>query len=403
GRWRLWPAAALAAAQVFATWEFLIALLYGDSHFLLSLRFSHGTLVGKGALVVLFFSHLGGAAAFLFVLGLAALGARRRWQAAAAAAIVAGLALIVLFDSHFQGMVRPSPQIFGRLGAPDWNFSGSEVVFEAIAAGGTAVLVLGVRRLWAAGAGDGNDRRTTLFLVLWLGLEALAYYPLSPFPAMRRVFGALMPLTLLIGRLAARAPRRAAWLWAGAAAALGLALFALDAWEAYAEKWGAEQAAAWIAERKRESPPLLGASVAGLLASPIGPAPLLAASAALVPGQDGAGRALFCGHHGFQYYADQCRMHSTYLYAYPPDAPREGDWLAAPDGHVIGEEIDLTDPALCEEARLTFMDPVPLHTVLCYYGGRAPLEHHEGPRMTVVIYRVIADFQPQWVGDRKEK
>ena len=35
GRWRLWPAAAVTAAQVFFTWEFLISLLYGKSHFLL--------------------------------------------------------------------------------------------------------------------------------------------------------------------------------------------------------------------------------------------------------------------------------------------------------------------------------------------------------------------------------
>ena len=100
GRWRLWPAAALAAAQVFISWEFLTALLYGQSHFLQSLRASSGSLMEKGSLIVLFFSYLGGVAPFLFVLGLAALGARRRWQAAAAAAVVAGFALIVLFDAR---------------------------------------------------------------------------------------------------------------------------------------------------------------------------------------------------------------------------------------------------------------------------------------------------------------
>src|SRR5262249_16420970 len=34
GKFPLWPAAALPAVQVFLTWEFLIALLYGESHFL---------------------------------------------------------------------------------------------------------------------------------------------------------------------------------------------------------------------------------------------------------------------------------------------------------------------------------------------------------------------------------
>ena len=399
-RWRLWPAAALAAAQVFAAWEFLIALLYGESHFLFSLRASAGSLGGKGALIVLFFSYLGGTAPFLFLLGLAALGARRRWQAAAAATVLAGFALIVLFDTHFFGTVRPSPRLFGAMETPKWDFPGSEIVFEAFAAGGAAVLVLGVRRLWADGAGDADDRRATLFLVLWLGLEALAYFPLTPFPATRRVLGALVPLTLLIGRLAARArpsprARRAAWLWAGGAAALGLAFFALDAWEAYAEEWGAEQAAAWVAARDRESPLALGAGTAGLLGSPLGPGPLIAASAALVPGRGGGGQAWIVGHHGFQYYAEQCGMRSTYQEAPPQDAPREGDWLASPDEHVASEEIDLKDPALCEEARLTFADALPLRTVLCYYSGRAPLEHLEGPRMTVRIFRVIAAFHPR--------
>ena len=50
-RWRLWPAAALTAAQVFFTWEFLIALLYGKSHFLFFLcrRWNIGSKSRSGA------------------------------------------------------------------------------------------------------------------------------------------------------------------------------------------------------------------------------------------------------------------------------------------------------------------------------------------------------------------
>jgi hypothetical protein len=36
-------------------------------------------------------------------------------------------------------------------------------------------------------------------------------------------------------------------------------------------------------------------------------------------------------------------------------------------------------------------DPVPLRVVPCFFGGRTPLEHHEGPRLTVRICRVTAD------------
>ncbi len=255
--------------------------------------------------------------------------------------------------------MRPSPQLFGPIVTPQWDFPGSEIVFDAFAAGGAAVLVLGVRRLWGAE----EDRRATLFLVLWLGLEALAYFPLTPFPATRRILGALVVLTLLIGRLAARAwpsprARRAAWLWAACSAALGLAYFALDCREAYAEEWGAEQAVTWIKGH-------------------------------------GGGRMWFEGHYGFQYYAERCGMRSTYLWAPPEDSPRKDDWFVAPDGRVASEAIDLNDPALHEEARLMIGDAVPLATVSCYYCGRVPLEHHEGPRLTVRIFRVVEDFQPR--------
>ncbi len=356
GRWRLWPAAAVAAAQVFLSWEFLIALLYGQSHFLLSLRASAGSILDKGALAAVFFSYLGGLAPFLVVLGMAALGVRRRWLAAAVVLVLAGFALIVLFDGQFSGEVRPSPRLFGSIQTPEWSFPLSEVVFDAFAGCGVVVLYFVVRRLWS-----GDDRRGTLFLVLWLGLEALAYYPLTPFPAARRVLGPLVVLTLLIGRLAARtcmAPpaRRVVWALTACGAALGLAYFALDFREAWAEEWGAERAAAWVAGR--------------------------------------GGRVWYIGHYGFQYYAESLGMLPAYSGADPAHSPRKGDWLVRPDGRVGRQELDFDNPALEEVERLTLDDPVPLRTVACYYAGRAPLEHHEGPRMTVRIYRVVADYDP---------
>ena len=210
-----------------------------------------------------------------------------------------------------------------------------------------------------------GDRRGTLFLLLWLGLEALAYYPLTPFPAARRVLGPLVVLTLLVGRLAARtarrrgpAARRRALTACGAA--LGLAYFALDFREAWAEEWGAERAAAWI-----------GA-------------------------QGGDGRVWYIGHYGFQYYAESLRD-ATGVSRHGPRPMRRAratGWCGRTGASVIRNWTS-TDPALEEVQRLTLDDPVPLRTVACYYGGRAPLEHHEGPRMTVRIYRVVADFQPK--------
>ncbi len=99
------------------------------------------------------------------MLGLGALGVRRRWQAAAAAVVVAGFALIVLFSAQFGADVRPSPTLFGPIDAPKWDFPGSEIVFDVFAAGGATVVGFAVRRLWRDEAGEPDERRA------WLGLR----------------------------------------------------------------------------------------------------------------------------------------------------------------------------------------------------------------------------------------
>ena len=75
GRWRLWPVAVLVAAHVFLTWEILIAFLYGESHFLLSLSQQPApTTEIKLAILSFLPSYLGGLAGSILLLGLAALG-----------------------------------------------------------------------------------------------------------------------------------------------------------------------------------------------------------------------------------------------------------------------------------------------------------------------------------------
>ncbi len=370
-------------AQVFFTWEFLISLLYGKSHFLYFLRAGGGTLAQKAALAPLFLSFVGGLAPILIVIGLATLGVRRRWLTASVGVVLIGFLVIVVIDAAFTGVVRPSPNLFGLTETPAWSFQISEMVFDVFAAAGVVVLIFIVRRLlspsplagesWGEppslpgkGGESKNERRDTWFLLLWLALEALAYFPLTPFPATRRVLGPLIVLTLLTARLASltcASPerRRVLWALAGCGAILGLAYFALDVREAYAEKWGAESSAAWIA------------------------------------GQGEGGRVWYVGHYGFQYYAEMQGMNPAYAASEPAKTPRlkQGDWLVRPDERVGSQVIDFDSPALREEKWLTLNDPVPLRTVSCFYCGRAPLEHHEGARIKVRIYRVIADYEPQ--------
>src|SRR5207245_1964086 len=122
GRLRVWPAAAVCAAQVFVAWECLVALLYGQSHFLHALASAAEPaeplaerVVEKAALVNALLGNLGGVAPFLAVGGLVALGARRRWLAAAAAAVVLGFAAVALADVDCAGPLRFLP---GLPGAP---------------------------------------------------------------------------------------------------------------------------------------------------------------------------------------------------------------------------------------------------------------------------------------------
>ena len=233
----------------------------------------------------------------------------------------------------------------------------SEVVFDVFAAGGAAVLVLVVRRLWS-----GAGRRGTLFLLLWLGLEALAYFPLTPFPATRRVLGPLVVLTLLVGRLAARA-----CVDAGAAARRLV-------------RYGVRRGAGAGVLRPGR-PRGVGRGVGGRAGGGVARRarrPRLVHRPLRIPILRGVPW-------------DAYRPTPA-----PPseDSPRKGDWIVRPDGRVGSQELDFDSPALREVERLTLDDAVPLRTVSCFYCGRTPLEHHEGPRMTVRIYEVIADYDP---------
>src|SRR5205823_562321 len=137
------------------------------------------------------------------------------------------------------------------------------MIFHLFSYAGVVVLVLVVRRLLHCGLPDDprsatrdpqseqSAIRDTVFLLAWLALEVVGYVPLSPFPAVRRVFGVAVVLTLLAGRLAARTcrsrdRRRILRVLAAGGVALGLAFFALDLCEAEAQRQAAEDAARWV-------------------------------------------------------------------------------------------------------------------------------------------------------------
>jgi hypothetical protein len=370
-------AAAAAAAQVFLAWEFLTALLYGQSHFACAVRAGGRPLHERMAMAPQLFSLLGGLAPATFLLGLVGLGARWRGLAGAAAAVLLAFALVAVLEGHFAGTARTSPRLFGPAEFFAWTFGLEELVFGAAGAGGAVVLGLVARRLLADPAADPDARRDTRLLLVWLLAEVAGYLVLSPFGAARRVLGVFCVSTLLCGRLIALRPGAAARPAVRAAvcggALLGLAYFALDCRCGRVQELGAREAAAWVRAR-------------------------------------GGGRVWYAGHWGFQFYAEaegmepvvpRYRARPAYVPLPPPSRLCAGDWLVVPGGDVDRQRFDLPGgPAWPEPATLAFDDPVPLRTIPPFYVGPSPLGHREAPRLEVHIYRVPADFTPAWRENR---
>jgi hypothetical protein len=369
-RLRFWAPAALVATQAFVTWELVVAFLYGRSHFIEALppppepgTSRLAVALRKFGTLQFLFSDLGGVAAAGILIGLAALGLRRLGVAITAGLAALGYALIAWRDGNYVSMGAIGRR-FPRAAVMEF----SELIFDAFAAAGALVLALALWRLWALPRG----RRTVAFLTCWLLLEVVGYLLLTPFPAVRRVFGVAVVLAVLVARLAARTcrtPERRRVLHALGAGgvALGLAYWGLDWMGARVQQQAAESAADWVR-------------------------------------QHGGGTAWFVGHWGFQYYAERCGLRPV-VTQYdrpgggipfpPPSRLRAGDWLVVPDARLTAQGLLLEQDKLRPAAGLVIAAPVRLRTVICFYGGRTPLEHEEGEgALEVTIYRVTADFTP---------
>src|SRR5439155_26816845 len=70
------------------------------------------------------------------------------------------------------------------------------------------------------------------------------------------------------------------------------------------------------------------------------------------------------------------------------------DWLIIPDAPLPHQQLDLGRAPLELADRVILADALPLRTVWYYYGSNLPLEHQQGPRVSLRLYRVAADFRP---------
>jgi hypothetical protein len=385
-KWGLWLVATVVAVQVFVSWEFLLALLYGRSHFLLALTDESGHTLWKKVKekareLPPLISLLGSVGFGLLLLGLTALRLRFKWILWAGLGVLCIYVLVAGLGREWE-MHLPFLAPFQTGPA---NISLDAIFFAPAGVGLLAVLGFVNRRLTrrrqaraTCRAGAPGRGRRELFLPLWLGLELVGYVFLTPFAAVRRLLGIVVAGTLLSGRLASRTcrcPERRRLIHGivVASSLLGLGVFGLDWREAAVQKELAEEAVRTIREGSDE------------------------------------GTIWYVGHWGFQYYAERAGMRPVIarnsprkdasrgapIRFPPPTHLRRGDWLVFPDERLTKQCLRFDRKDLEPVVVLERSDPIPLRTVMCYYAGRSAVERRtEQTRLTLTIYRVKTDIQP---------
>jgi hypothetical protein len=346
GRWKpaLWAAA--AAAAVFVAWEALTYANYGESQFVTSVTGRAHRTPWSG-LVLPLVTIVGCVAPALVPLGLIARGAAGRWIAGSIALLAGVYAILALVPvaqtataSHDHGIFLHNFTV-DLIGLPLWGIAGVVIWREYL-------------RRWRSL--EVADR----FLVLWLAVEIVFYFPLSPFAAVRRVVTLTIVLTLLLARVAARRlrqqPQRRWQLQAAAifGVAVGLLFWGVDCYDSRAQK-------AAVAHAETYLPP---------------------------PAQRGT--VWFIGYWGFQYYAHQAGMKPV---VFSQSQLHTGDWLVVARqeaGYV--PKLGLDFHKLSPVADFANGGRLPLSTQCKYYDGKHPLMHRYQPQVNTVVYQVTGDF-----------
>jgi hypothetical protein len=361
GRVRLGLLAAAVAAAVFWSFEGFIALRVGHSHLLYqsqvygSVHLLSKYLYLSWPLVTL----MGGVAPALGLLGLVALGARRRVIIAAGACVALGYLLIAVLPASLNTLSRDAVTGEEKLTLGHLIFSIYGVAVYAILAVVIWRLLELRKESWPNWLAHWREHRAELFLTLWLCVEIVAYFALSPIPAVRRMTLLLVVSTLLIGRLAARvrldSQRKA--LMRGVLIGgmlLGLLFYGVDLHDAFVEKLAVDNAVMRLDEF------------------------------------DSRATRWYVGRWGFQFYAERAGM--------KPVLPEEsrlqtGDWLVVSDGPYWTKPLEahLAKYRLETVAHLSIEDSLRLATMIGYYNSGIPIHHHEGPHRNVYIYRVAGE------------
>ena len=370
-RLRLALLAAAVAAAVFAGWELLMALQYGESHFLYARAVRAGSvfLMGIALFGLGFTSLLGGVAAAALPLGLFGLSAPRWLLAGAILLGSLGFAVIPFLPAEPLPQLHMSP----RLGdAPP-----EQLVFTAL---GCAVLLVAIavfRRLLArfgprpVPPARTRAGRVDLFLLGWMLIELLGCYAIWTFLASRHVFRLATVLLLVCGRAAAarlsRGGDRRLLRWVVAwGIGVGLLFYAADLADSLARREAvrraAEQLEALDVDRERES-------------------------------------IWYAGHWGFQFYAESLGMKPVVTGSSRLEA---GDWLVVPEG-LSRQHFWIPTGRVRREALVESRSPWPWSSIPSFYAGPIPLRSQPEAQIVVRVYRVKQDFEAtrRRVGSRR--
>jgi len=332
GKRRDWQRLVIAigiAGLVVIGWEMMVWIHYGRSHFLYHVGPDAAARMSRSGLIAPFVGLIGSVGAPVAMLGLAAQGVSLRRLFTVAGVIVIGFTIVAIVPRPLDSSPTPTAVVFGLLGV-----------------GVLAVVAASVLRLRRSPIDARDDR----FVIGWLGLEIAGYFVLTPWPAVRRVIGCLVVLTLLVARGAVIRSRAAMLFAAACGVCLALAFEMIDI-----ENGGIERDA-------------------------------VAAIDAQIRDANYGGTVWFLGHRGWQFYAERA--------GWRPVDPgftvvRSGDWLVVPDAEFGGARVTIP-PSADPVGEIQFWSRLPLGTIPYYYGTNAAVRKREGPFMTVALYQMTA-------------
>ncbi|CAN5595553.1 hypothetical protein BH11PLA2_BH11PLA2_14920 [soil metagenome] len=346
-------AIALAIALLLIVgWERFVMVQCGQSHFLLHFQSATGNadagpidkLRAKFEYALPLTTQLGGVAFGFALWGLRAAGAPKWLDYACAAVSVIAISLVLIYpDSQ---LVFTDRTLFRYQ---------LDVPFTASLLSGVGALTVSLAILLRFSRTPGTTHRDSLFLAAWFALEILGVLGMSPFPAARRFIGLALVIGLIVARGIVRFEPPGRWI-AGVAISWGFTLFALDCWDAEAERVTVIQARDIIRPTATQT-------------------------------------IWYTGHWGFQYYADRAAFRQLNPKQWRPAV---GDWFVFPELpdeyeyyrpcpplRVLPDwlKVELVGEVVCD-------DRLRAQTVPNLYCGAAVLHGREYPRLKLAVYRI---------------